>query len=232
MATHEIRRKRTAGSSILPWLVCGLLVFGGVVHGSHAETKHSSATVPAAEGRAASDAPVFLFVKGTGILRWQSGAVSSVLQTTAAIRDLQLDAEGALWASLEEVGVIRFAGGKQVNLHKESFAKLAIRSPTDVWTINDSHGSVVHYDGTHWKTVRTHNSFAGAFDDNHLVDIATDGRAVWVASWNGLWRVAGERWTRVEPPPPNDAADVDLPVVPAYPLSLIASSRGLIACYL
>jgi hypothetical protein len=217
------------------------LVLAAAVHDGHGKTKASSSSkhprgaMPAAsESANPGDAPVFLFVKGSGILRWQDGVLSSVLHTTTAIRDLQLDAEGALWASLEEVGVVRFVGGKQVNLNKESFAKLAIRSPTDVWTVNDSHGSVVHYDGSRWKTVRTRNSLAGALDDNHLVDIASDGRVVWIASWNGLWRVTGPRWTRMEPPPglSGGAADVDLAAVPAYPLSLVASPRGLIACYL
>ena len=222
-----------------------LLVFlaaGGVLRTgqgkSRSARKHAAPTplAGAIPGEGADrGAPVFLFVKGAGILRLQDGEVSAVLSTQTAVRDLQLDSEGGLWASLSDVGVVRHAGGALVNLNKESFAKLAIRSPTDVWAIDDSHGSVVHYDGKRWKTVRTRKSLAGFFDDNHLIDIATDGRAVWIASWNGLWRVTEKRWTRVEPPPalasgaePED----DVPVPPAYPLSLIASHHELVACYL
>jgi hypothetical protein len=187
---------------------------------------------------ATSEVPIdvaYVFVKGTGILRLQDGTVSAVLPTQAVLRDLQIDSEGALWASLRGAGVVRIAGGQTANLTQESFAKLAVRSPTDVWTINDSHGSVVHYDGHRWKTVRTRNSLAGAFDDNRLVDIVSDGRAVWVSSWNGLWRVAGGRWTRVEPPPATAAtsdSDADSQAPPAFPVSLLAARSGLVACYL
>jgi len=197
------------------------------------------APTPSAPVEAASEVAdaVYIFVKGAGVLRLQDGAVSTVLPTQAALRDLQLDSEGALWASLRDVGVLRIAGGRSSTLNQESFAKLAIRTPTDVWTINDSHGSVVHYDGQKWKTARTRNSLTGAFDDNRLLDIVSDGRAVWVASWNGLWRVVGGRWTRVEAPPavavvgdPDPAADGQAP--PAYPLSLVVARPGLVACYL
>jgi ligand-binding sensor domain-containing protein len=106
-----------------------------------------------------------------------------------------------------------------------------------VWTINDSHGNVVHYDGNHWKTVRTRNSLAGAFEDNRLLDIVTDGRTVWVSSWNGLWRITGGRWTRLEPPATTtattgDDAEADDPAPPVYPLSMRVSPQGLVACYL
>jgi len=217
-----------------------VLVVAGIVQTGHANEQSLGepatpsapvASVPAAE----RDKAAFLFVKGTGILRLQGGGVSPVLSTRAAIRDLQLDSEGALWASLSEVGIVRRSGERTVNLSKESFARLAIRSPIDVWAINDSHGSVVHYDGKRWKTVRTRKSLAGHFDNNHLVDIARVGRSAWVASWNGLWRVTGMRWTPVEPPAGLASApkeEGDDPEPPAYPLSLVASRRGLLACYM
>jgi hypothetical protein len=146
---------------------------------------------------------------------------------------MQIDSAGALWASLRGVGVVRSVGGRTVTLTQESFAKLAIRTPADVWTINDSRGSVVHYDGGHWKTERTRNSLAGAFDDNRLLDIVSDGRAVWVSGWNGLWRVVGGRWTRVEAPAAaNGGTDGDRQSPPTFPLSLLVSRSGLIACYL
>jgi ligand-binding sensor domain-containing protein len=191
----------------------------------------------ATSSSAKSDDVVFLFVKGIGILRLKGGEVSPVLQTQVAIRDMQLDSEGALWASLAGVGVIRHIDGKTVNLNPESFARLAIRTPTDVWTINDSRGSVVHYDGAQWKTVRTRNTLSGAFEDNHLLDIVTDGHVVWVSGWNGLWRVSTNgRWKSLEPPAlvsTSETADEgDLPPPPPFPLSLRVSRSGLIACYL
>ena len=178
---------------------------------------------------------VFLFVKGIGILRLEGDALSPVMETQAPVRDLQLDSEGALWASLGGVGVVRQVEGKMVNLNQESFAKLAIRSPTDVWAINDGHGSVVHYDGDRWKTVRTRNSLTGAFEDNRLLDIVANGRSVWLSSWNGLWRVTGGRWTHLEPPvmpAAGDDGEADAPLPPAYPLSMRVSQQGLVACYL
>jgi ligand-binding sensor domain-containing protein len=176
---------------------------------------------------------VFLFVGGVGLVRWQGGKLTPVLQTTATIRDLQLDAEGAVWASLSSGGIVRHTGAAQTNISQESYTHLAIRTPSDVWAINDSQGSVVHYDGANWKTMRTRASLPGAFADNHLLDVATDGRAVWVSSWNGLWRVNGARWIHVAPPhaPASPARGEDGPAIPAYPLSLVSSPHGLIACY-
>ncbi len=219
------------------------MVLFGAVSSSHGKSrsKRKHAAPQPSVARAAPELAVddrvdaaYVFVKGVGIRRLRNGEVSTVLQTQAALRDMQIDGEGGLWASLRGTGVVRIVRGQGVTLSQESFAKLAIRSPTDVWTINDGHGSVVRYDGHRWKTVRTRNSLAGAFDDNRLVDIVSDGRAVWVASWNGLWRVVGGRWTRLEPPTMSEdgEADADAKSPPAFPLSLLVSKPGLIACYL
>jgi hypothetical protein len=244
MRKSEERRRGHLGLRVsLGLTIVVLLLFGRMSSGhgkARSKHKHSDSEPVAAQPvpAMASDARInaaYVFVKGAGILRLQDGTVSTVLQTQAALRDMQIDGEGALWASLRGTGVVRIVGGQTVTLSQESFAKLAIRSPIDVWTINDSHGNVVHYDGRRWKTVRTRNSLAGAFDDNRLLDIVTDGRAVWIAGWNGLWRVLGGRWTRLEPPPAvasNSEADSDGQSASAFPLSLLASKPGLIACYL
>jgi hypothetical protein len=248
MQTIENRRRGRSGLTVPLALTVSLLGVVTTISSSHgksrAKRKHST-TEPASAPQAPATAgeeqaekqanAAYIFVKGTGILRLQDGLVSTVLPTQAALRDMQIDNEGALWASLRGVGVVRSVGGQTVTLSQESFARLAIRSPTDVWSINDGHGSVMHYDGQRWKTVRTRNSLAGAFDDNRLLDIASDGRAVWVSSWNGLWRVVGGRWTRVAPPPgaaANGETEIDVPSAPAYPLSLLVARPGLIACYL
>jgi hypothetical protein len=244
MRNYWNRRRGRPGLAVLLRLTVTLVVLVAATPDSlgksRSNRKHSAEAPVVAEQAPADsiEAPVdaaFVFVKGTGILRLQDGAVSAVLPTQAALRDLQIDSQGALWASLRGTGVLRMVGGQTSTLNQESFAKLAIRSPTDVWTINDSHGSVVHYDGRRWKTVRTRNSLAGSFDDNRLVDIVSDGRAVWLSSWNGLWRVVAGRWTRVEPPPAAAAtgdADADPQAPPAYPLSLLVARPGLVACYL
>lgn len=244
MLKSENRRRVHHGLTVSLGLTISLLGLFATISSSHGKSRsgrgHSatdSAVVPQAPANASKGQvhAAYIFVKGAGILRLQDGTLSTVLETQAALRDMQIDSEGALWASLDGVGVVRHIGGRTVTLTQESFAKLAIRTPADVWTINDGHGSVVHYDGRRWKTVRTRNSLAGAFDDNRLLDIVTDGRAVWVSSWNGLWRVVGGRWTRLEPPQvmaASSEAEIDVPSAPAYPLSLLVSRPGLIACYL
>jgi len=244
MPASKIRRSSRSGLRSLLGLSIVALTLVEAIPSSHGRSRSSrkhpeppsaaaqEASAPTADARVNA---AFLYVKGVGILRLQDGLVSPVLQTQAPLRDMQLDAEGAVWASLRDVGVIRHVGGKILSLNQESFAKLAIRSPSDVWAINDSHGSVVHYDGNRWKTVRTRNSLAGAFEDNRLLDVVTDGRAVWVSSWNGLWRVTGGRWTRVEPPAmatTSNGPEADAAPTPAFPLSLLVSRPGLIACYL
>jgi hypothetical protein len=175
----------------------------------------------------------FVFVKGRGLMRMTADASTLVYPTRAAIRDLAVDRSGAVWASLRDTGVVRLIGDKPTTVSKDSFGRLAILSPTDVWAINDSHGSVVHFDGSNWKTMRTRSSLPGAFADNRVIDIAADERHVWVASWNGLWRVAGGRWVRVDPPGSLvGVSDGDAPAAPPFPVSLVASRRELVACYL
>jgi len=242
MRKREDRRRGHSGLRFSLGLTVILLGLFATISSSQARSKRKyPATAPVVEQQVPAEASkgqvdaAYIFVKGAGILRLQDGVVSTVLATPAALRDLQIDSQGALWASLHGVGVVRHLGDQMVTLTQDSFAKLAIRSPTDVWTINDSHGSVVHYDGHRWKTVRTRNSLAGTFEDNRLLDIVTDGRAVWVSSWNGLWRVLGGRWTRVEPPPTavaNGEAENDAQAAPAFPLTMLVSKPGLLACYL
>jgi hypothetical protein len=248
MQRHANRRHGGSDLTVLLGLAVILLDLVATVSTSHgksrAKGKHAATdsvvTPPAPAGASEEQAEAqvnaaYIFVKGSGILRLQDGLALAVLQTHAALRDMQIDGEGALWASLRGVGVVRSVGGRTITLTQESFAKLAIRTSTDVWTINDGHGSIVHYDGQRWKTVRTRNSLAGAFDDNRLLDIVSNGRAVWVSSWNGLWHVVGGRWTRVEAPTAaaaNGETDGDRQSPPTFPLSLLVSRSGLIACYL
>jgi hypothetical protein len=236
MAEQNDLRRRLVGVGIFAWLASTVagVVTGPTGHASPASAPRAAATATKdGQGGGQDDAPVFLFVGGVGLVRWQGGRPTVMLPTTATIRDLQLDGEGALWASLATVGVVRHTGSGQTNVSSESYAHLAIRSPDDVWAVSESQGSIVHYDGAHWKTMRTRNSLPGALADNHLLDVATDGHGVWVSSWNGLWRVAGERWMRVPPPsaPPSRGRNEDGPAIPPYPLALVASPRGLVACY-
>ncbi|HEY5282105.1 MAG TPA: hypothetical protein VIM14_04880 [Polyangia bacterium] len=242
MTEREYRSRRPSAPRRLFGLAVVIVVLTQTLssNASRSRSKHRHAapepdeTQPVGTSEVRYNA-VFLFVKGIGILRLEGDALSPVMETQAPMRDLQLDSEGALWASLGGVGVVRQVAGKMVNLGQESFAKLAIRSPTDVWAINDGHGSVVHYDGARWKTVRTRNSLTGAFEDNRLLDIVANGHSVWVSSWNGLWRVTGGRWTHLEPPvmpATGDDGEANAPLPPAYPLSMRVSQQGLVACYL
>jgi hypothetical protein len=176
------------------------------------------------------DGVAFVFIKGRGVVRLEDKTTALIVPSKAGVRDLALDEQGGLWASLRDTGLVRFAGGNLTTVNKESFERVAVRSATDVWAINDSHGSVVHWDGERWKTLRTRNTLTGAFDDNRLLDIATDRRNVWIASWNGLWRVSTTRWIHVDPPAETrTGADGESP--PPFPLSLVPAKRGMLACY-
>ncbi len=219
-------------------LAVGLLALAGTPGAVHAkakaqireETKAPAGAQPAHRQTAQA---AYVFVQGRGILSLRAGSAALVLPTKSDIRDLRLDGRGGLWASLRKGGVVRIAGGRTVSVCPESFDKLAIRTPSDVWAIDDAHGGVVHFDGKRWRSARTRNSLTGAFSDNHLLDIASDGHAVWVTGWNGLWQVAAGRWTRL--PPPRQAMEkpgAERDRTPPYPLSLLASGQGLIACYL
>ena len=151
MQRHENRLHDRPGLTVPLGLSVTLLLLFSMLSQSHARSqarrKHS-ANAPATEQQTQTVArdggtdAAYIFVKGEGILRLQDGAAAPVLATPAALRDLQIDREGALWASLRGVGVVRNLGGRNVTLNPDSFAKLAIRSPTDVWTINDL--SLIH----------------------------------------------------------------------------------------
>jgi ligand-binding sensor domain-containing protein len=218
------------------WARLACIVLVGMLTGAPiALAKSKRASTPRQSTRAdevASNAAAplgdvaFAFIRGQGLMRLRDGSAELVMPTQAAIRDLVLDAEGAVWASLRDTGVLRLRGDKKTTVSKDSFERLAVRSPTDVWAVNDGHGSVVHFDGAGWKTVRTRNSLTGAFADNRLIDITAEAGRVWVASWNGLWSVTGGRWTHV-PPPASAVTEGE----PAFPLSLLATRRGLVACY-
>ena len=87
------------------------------------------------------------------------------------------------------------------------YDSLRVRSTRDAWAVTgDSEWVLMHYDGKRWAQVRRREQFPGQFDDNKLDDLAVTTDAVWVSTWNGLWRGAGADWQRVEPPAGEDRA--------------------------
>src|SRR6185436_10866718 len=84
---------------------------------------------------------------------------------------------------------------------KPLFEHLTVRSPTDVWAVtSDTEWALMHHDGKRWTEVRRRDQFPGKFDDNKFTAFAVTNDAVWVSSWNGLWRGTGRDWQRVELP--------------------------------
>jgi hypothetical protein len=79
-----------------------------------------------------------------------------------------------------------------------------VRAATDVWAVTSA-WDVVHFDGERWTTVRRRGEFPGRFGDDNRVDaLVATSDAVWVSSWNGLWRGVGDDWRRIEPPEGTD----------------------------
>jgi hypothetical protein len=197
------------------------------------QAQDTVAVASPAEPAAARESAAFLFVKGRGVVRLDERGANVVLPTRAAVVDLRLDGQGGLWASLRDEGVVRVASGNAVPVAAESYEKIAAISASDAWAIGDGYGSLAHFDGRRWKTVRTRSIFTGPFDENRLVDIATDGKMLWVSSWNGLWRAHGGKWARIDPPAGASQGQEDEPAAgPPFPLSLFPSDKGLFACYL
>lgn len=168
----------------------------------------SAASASASAGDASADAPapgsageVYLAVAKQGILRIEGDKAVIVYPTTEAIVDMALSPSGALLASFYEIGTIKINGAKAETISKTPYEKLGIRSDTDVWATPDEFSwAVHHYDGKTWTAVKRREDFKGTFDDNKLNGLVVTPDAVWVSSWNGLFRGSGRAWDKIDPP--------------------------------
>lgn len=157
---------------------------------------------PAAEG------PAYVVVDGVGVLRIADDGVSTVLARADGSSwdpEVALGPTGELWVSdWSGVSVIASDGKvRTLPLARDGWRpeRLAVRSATDVWAVtSDSEWSVLRFDGKQWAMVRPRAKFPGMFDDNKIDGLVATSDAVWVSTWNGLWRGVGAEWRRIDPP--------------------------------
>lgn len=153
--------------------------------------------------------PAYVLVDRVGVLRIDDGKSVVVLpiavDSSAWDTEMVVGSTGELWLSdWQGVRVLDLAGElRSVRKVKEGplYEHLVVRSPTDVWAVTgDIEWEIVHYDGKRWTSVRRRGQFPGRFDDNKFEALAVTGEAVWVSSWNGLWRGIGAAWQKIEVP--------------------------------
>ena len=169
------------------------------------ETPTASASVsPPVESANAVTPPVsdegaiFLAIRGAGIVRLDGGGVTMVYPTTQTLVDMAVGPRGTVWASYYEEGTIRVRDGKAEVLSKDRYKHFGVRAEDDVWALTDDiEWELAHYDGTKWSKIKKRADFKGRYDDNKPNDLAVTKDAVWVSSWNGLFRSSGQEWERV-----------------------------------
>lgn len=182
-----------------------------VLHSDRAAPSAVSAAAPASAttGDTSADAPapgsageVYLAVAKQGILRIEGDKAVLVYPTKETIVDMALSPSGALFASFYEVGTVKISGAKVEAIAKTPYDKIGIRSDTDVWATPDKFGwAVHHYDGKAWTVIKKREDFKGTFSDNKLDGFVVTADAVWVSSWNGLFRGSEKAWDKIDPPP-------------------------------
>ncbi len=169
------------------------------VRPSQPSAVHPDASAVALAPGSAGD--VYLAVAKQGILRIEGDKAIIVYPTTAQIVDMALSPSGALFASFDEIGTIEIRGANARTISRTPYQKLGIRSDTDVWATPDAFGwAVHHYDGKTWTAVKKREDFKGYYDDNKLDGFVVTPDAVWISTWNGLFRSAGTAWDKIEPP--------------------------------
>lgn len=154
------------------------------------------------------EGPAYVVVDGVGVLRIADGGVSTLLPRAAGSSwdpAIALGPTGELWVSdWDVVSVLAPTGdARTLPLPRDGWRpeRLAVRATADAWAVtSDSEWDLVRFDGKRWSTVRSRAQFPGRFDDNKISGLAVTSEAVWVSTWNGLWRGVGEDWRRVEPP--------------------------------
>lgn len=157
--------------------------------------------------------PAWVVVEGVGVLRIGDDAIRTDLVPAPDQRRwgsalLASDA-GELWLSdwdglhhLDPAGVAR-------TIPAPHFDALVSQRGV-LWAVtSDIEWELLRREGERWIPERTRRDFPGRYSDNKFVALAAADGALWVSSWNGLWRGAAGAWTPVEPPAP-DAHMLDL----------------------
>lgn len=167
---------------------------------------------------------LFLAVQGVGIVRLDGVTSTVVLSTKETLIDMAMAPSGALWASYYEVGTLRIRGGEAEKVSADPYDHFVFRGAGEVWATTASIGwEVARFDGTAWTKLRKREDFKGTYDDNKLNDLAVTSDAVWVSSWNGLFRFTGQAWEVVPGPKDHTSGRA--------PYRLIGRGRDLVAEY-
>ncbi|PCC70092.1 hypothetical protein SAMN02745121_07863 [Nannocystis exedens] len=153
--------------------------------------------------------PAYALVDHVGVVRIDDGEVTTALPLAKGVDadDLEMTAgpDGSLWLSgWDGVDVLGLDGRvrKVRGGAGPRYEHLRVRANNDVWAVtSDIEWQIVHDDGERWQPLRARRQFPGRYDDNKLAGLAVDAEGVWVSSWNGLWRLAGRDWQRVDAPP-------------------------------
>lgn len=162
----------------------------------------------------ASAGDVYLAVRGQGILRLDGDRAVMVFPTKNTLQDLEVGPGGSLFSSFSELGTFQLErGAKEAKkISTKDYQRLAFRSDSQLWATPDRFGwAIHHFDGKSWAAGKTREDFKGGYDDNKLNDLAVTPDAVWLSSWNGLFKSAGgprDAWTKAtlpagEKPPYN-----------------------------
>jgi hypothetical protein len=150
-----------------------------------------------------------VLVDHVGVLRIEDGKTATVMKlpsdSSSWSTDITSGPPGELWVSnWSGVSVLDPKGSPRtlrIPQNGPRYEHLAVRAPNDAWAVTrDIEWTVVRYDGARWKPVRKRSQFPGKYSDNKFVALKVTREAVWVSSWNGLWRGVGDQWQKVELP--------------------------------
>lgn len=191
-----------SGGAALPAVSAAASASASASASTSASASASAEDAPADAPAPGSAGEVYLAAAKQGILRIDGDKAVIVYPTTQTIVDMAISPSGALFASYYEIGTIKISGAKVETISRTPYQRFGFRSDTDVWATPDEFSwAVHHYDGKRWTAVKKREDFKGSFDDNKLNDLAVTPDAVWVSSWNGLFRSTGATWNAIDPPP-------------------------------
>jgi len=187
-------------------LLLALALFAPVATGCDDRDRPAGATPPppaVAEAPADPSAlparpqpgPAYLGVDNVGLFRLDGGQLTRVIEHRYPFQDLAIDGRGVVFAAAIG-GLWRIDDGRLERLDDGRGAqppRIALGPDGVLWTIDRR---AVH----RWEAGTWTHEPAETFDAALLYDVAVDldGR-VWVVASDVLWRLDGDRWTRIDP---------------------------------
>ncbi|HUQ05360.1 MAG TPA: hypothetical protein VM261_22815 [Kofleriaceae bacterium] len=138
--------------------------------------------------------PAYIAVDDVGLFRLENGTLTLLVEHPYTFHSIVVDAKGIVYASAIG-GMWRLEGTRKNRLDDDRGmpAESLALGPDGVLWASDRR-SIHRWDGT-WSTEP-----AATFDNALIQDVAVDldGR-VWVATTAALWRLDGERWSKLDP---------------------------------